>query len=112
MSRVVRFPKTGLLPLTLAVTSALSATAYAEEQTEAYELNKVVVTASSTEHLETTAPASITVITGDEIKEKSGGDVVEALRQNRWYERNPGRNWWASNNGHARPRWKVHRYDD
>ncbi len=82
MSRVVRFPKTGLLPLTLAITSVLSATTYATEQVEQpYQLDKVVVTASSTEHLEATAPASITVVTGDEIREKSGGDIVEALRK-------------------------------
>ena len=81
MFRVVHHP-TILLPLAFAISAFLTASAYANNLSGSpHKLDKVVVTASSTEHQESTAPASITVISGDDIREKSGGDIVEALRK-------------------------------
>lgn len=59
------------------VAAFLSGTAGADTVTD---LNPITVTATRTEHSEADAPASITVITADEIRAKGATNLMEAVR--------------------------------
>ena len=71
-----------LLPLTLAISAHVSAEVINDKLPEAaYQMNQIVVTASNTEQEVDKAAGSVTVISGDELREKSGGNIVDALRK-------------------------------
>lgn len=59
------------------VAAFVSGTAGAETVTD---LNPITVTATRSEHAEADAPASVTVITAEEIRAKGAGDILEAVR--------------------------------
>ncbi|GAB6260480.1 ligand-gated channel protein [Photobacterium sp. R1] len=66
------------LPVSLAVAAAISASAQAQEQ-NAY-TETMVVTASGFEQVQTDAPASISVITRDDLEKRYYRDLTDALR--------------------------------
>jgi outer membrane receptor for ferrienterochelin and colicins len=74
MSRIAR-PKTARRPLLLAVVLACAGLAQAET-----ELKDVVVSATLSEHDTRTAPASVTVVTREEIDAANPVDLLDAVR--------------------------------
>lgn len=66
--------------LAAAVVTAFSGQANAEQQNENPEMERVVVTASLTQHSELTAPASVSVITAENIAKMPVKDISEAVR--------------------------------
>lgn len=63
--------------LATVVAAFVSGTAGAETVTD---LNPITVTATRSEHAEADAPASVTVITAEEIRAKGANDILEAVR--------------------------------
>ncbi|MFT4247992.1 MAG: TonB-dependent receptor [Pseudomonas sp.] len=72
-------PATRLRPLVVVIASVLSAAALAE-QAATTTLDEVVVTASGFEQRIEDAPASITVITGEQLRSKAFRSLTDALR--------------------------------
>ncbi len=74
--------KPAFLPsvLATAVVTAFSGQSYAQEQDEVIEMERMVVTASLTQHSELTAPASVSVITADDLAKMPVKDISEAVR--------------------------------
>ncbi|MEL7413496.1 MAG: TonB-dependent receptor [Pseudomonadota bacterium] len=66
--------------LTGALLTAFSGSALANDQDEVVEMERMVVTASLTQHSELTAPASVSVITADDISKMPVKDISEAIR--------------------------------
>ncbi|UMM02244.1 TonB-dependent receptor [Vibrio campbellii] len=66
--------------LTGALLAAFSGSALANDQDEVVEMERMVVTASLTQHSELTAPASVSVITADDISKMPVKDISEAIR--------------------------------
>ncbi|WP_045377737.1 TonB-dependent receptor plug domain-containing protein [Vibrio campbellii] len=66
--------------LTGALLAAFSGSALANDQDEVVEMERMVVTASLTQHSELTAPASVSVITADDIAKMPVKDISEAIR--------------------------------
>lgn len=66
--------------LAAAVVTAFGGQANAEQQNENPEMERVVVTASLTQHSELTAPASVSVITAEDIAKMPVKDISEAVR--------------------------------
>ncbi|MNO62540.1 Colicin I receptor precursor [compost metagenome] len=65
----------------LALPAVLSAVApFGACATDAFELNPTTITASQTEHAVADAPASVTVISAEEIQAKGATNLLEALR--------------------------------
>ncbi|MDE1460701.1 TonB-dependent receptor domain-containing protein [Spartinivicinus poritis] len=71
-----------LSPLSLAIVAAMPAALTADEnkQDNYTTLDSVVVTATKTEHEVATAPASISVITSEQLKEMPVSDISDAIR--------------------------------
>ncbi|MCC8252771.1 TonB-dependent receptor plug domain-containing protein [Vibrio campbellii] len=66
--------------LTGVLLAAFSGSALANDQDEVLEMERMVVTASLTQHSELTAPASVSVITADDISKMPVKDISEAIR--------------------------------
>ncbi|WP_404970473.1 TonB-dependent receptor domain-containing protein [Vibrio campbellii] len=66
--------------LTGALLAAFSGSALANDQGEVVEMERMVVTASLTQHSELTAPASVSVITADDLSKMPVKDISEAIR--------------------------------
>ncbi|MHA7228644.1 TonB-dependent receptor plug domain-containing protein [Vibrio campbellii] len=66
--------------LTGALLTAFSGSALANDKDEVVEMERMVVTASLTQHSELTAPASVSVITADDISKMPVKDISEAIR--------------------------------
>ncbi|OPH55515.1 TonB-dependent receptor plug domain-containing protein [Vibrio campbellii] len=66
--------------LTGALLAAFSGSALANDQDEVVEMERMVVTASLTQHSELTAPASVSVITADDLSKMPVKDISEAIR--------------------------------
>lgn len=71
-------PKPAVMPLVAAIASVLSVSAHAESSSQAMET--IVVTAAGYEQLQVDAPASISVISRDELEKRYYRDVTDALR--------------------------------
>ncbi|MGP8308774.1 TonB-dependent receptor domain-containing protein [Vibrio sp. YIC-376] len=80
MNTLVKKPTFMPSMLAAAVVTVFSGHAYAEQQNEKPEMERVVVTASLTQHSELTAPASVSVITADDIAKMPVKDISEAVR--------------------------------
>lgn len=63
-----------------ALLTALSGYAVADDQDEVLEMERMVVTATLTQHSELTAPASVSVITAEDISKMPVKDISEAIR--------------------------------
>ncbi|WP_163833831.1 TonB-dependent receptor domain-containing protein [Spartinivicinus ruber] len=74
--------KNVLSPLTLAILATMPAATLADDkqQKNYTTLDSVVVTATKTEHDLTTAPASMSVITSEQLKEMPVSDISDAIR--------------------------------
>lgn len=66
--------------LTGALLTALSGQAIADDKEEVVAMERMVVTASLTQHSELTAPASVSVITAEDIAKMPVKDISEAVR--------------------------------
>lgn len=72
-----RFPQ---LALPLLISACLSAQAADTPNTPATQLDAIVVTATATERSVERAPASVTVISGEELRARPARDVLDAIR--------------------------------
>ncbi|WP_033007309.1 TonB-dependent receptor plug domain-containing protein [Vibrio harveyi] len=80
MNSLVKKPTFMPTVLAGALLTALSGHAVANDKDDVVEMERMVVTASLTQHSELTAPASVSVITADDLAKMPVKDISEAVR--------------------------------